>query len=91
MGSLPRDLSERMFFHLWTVKEAYCKATGEGIAGLKHIEVSLTNAGGLAMRSIRGDEEAAGPWSMCQLSPEPTYAAALVMEGHDHNVGCFET
>jgi len=88
MESLPRDLSERVFFHLWAVKEAYCKATGEGISGLKHIEVSLADAGGLAMRSIRGDEEAAGRWSMCQLSPEPTYAAALVMEG-DHHVGCF--
>ena len=89
MNSLPRDLSERVFFHLWTAKEAYCKATGEGVAGLGHIEVALADTGRLALRSIRGDNNEAGRWSMCQLTPEPAYTATLVTKGHNRRVGCF--
>jgi len=64
---------------LWTRKEAYLKATGEGIgAGLTHVEVPL-DAGlwDAAFHPVPGGPE----WRLYDLDcPIPGYAAALVVE-----------
>src|SRR5688572_3067250 len=43
LNAIPEEQKMEAFFHCWTRKEAYLKATGEGIAdALPRIEVSLT-------------------------------------------------
>ncbi|MGQ4646377.1 4'-phosphopantetheinyl transferase superfamily protein [Lyngbya aestuarii] len=81
INSLPPELKQEAFFNGWTRKEAYLKATGDGLAGLEQVEVSLNPTEPATLLSIQGNPEAASCWSMYQLTPAPDYAAALVVEG----------
>ncbi len=62
------------FFRLWTAKEAYLKATGEGIAGgLERTEVCLNPLG---LVRVRG-------WSLRELILDPRYRATLCYRSLD--------
>jgi len=72
------------FFGLWTCKEAYTKAKGEGLARpMDQIQVGPVLGNEIALGSVNGDLQEASRWSVRQLRPEPGYVAALVVEGHD--------
>ena len=86
IGSLLPDQQQEAFFNAWTRKEAYLKATGDGLAGLEQVEVSLTPGEPAALLSIQGDRTAPSRWSLYQLTPAPGYVAALAVEGHDCNL-----
>ncbi|NEP01175.1 MAG: 4'-phosphopantetheinyl transferase superfamily protein [Symploca sp. SIO2E9] len=89
ISSLSPTLQQEAFFNGWTRKEAYLKATGDGLAGLEQVEVSLIPGEPAALLSIMGDWEAASQWSMYELIPSPSYAAALVVEGHGWQLHYF--
>jgi 4'-phosphopantetheinyl transferase len=86
ISSLPPDQQQEAFFKGWTCKEAYLKATGEGLIGLEQVEVSLTPGEPAALVSIQGDSKVASRWSVHELKPAPGYAAALAIEGHGWNL-----
>jgi len=66
------------FFRCWTRKEAYVKATGEGLAlALDQFGVTLLPGEPPALHAP-GDPRA---WSLFDASPAVGYAAALVVEG----------
>jgi len=61
-NAAPPEKKLEVFFSIWTRKEAYLKATGEGIAGsLAQLDCSAPPPG----------------WSFHALSPAPGFAAAL--------------
>ena len=67
------------FFNAWTRKEAYLKATGDGITeGLVHFDVSLAPGAEVKLREDRNDPAATSRWCMDALNIAPGYAAALV-------------
>ena len=73
-------LVEAGFFAAWTRKEAYLKATGQGIArGLHHFDVALTPGEPARLLADRLDDAATARWSMIALEPAPGYSAALVV------------
>ena len=78
--ALPPDQKQKAFFQLWTCKEAYLKATGEGLAGLAQVEVSLTT-GGMPELHLIGQNSAQepNPWLLQPLTPDPNYAAAVAV------------
>ena len=73
-------LVEAGFFAAWTRKEAYLKATGQGITrGLHHFDVALTPGEPARLLADRLDDDATARWSMIALEPAPGYSAALVV------------
>ncbi|GET42134.1 4'-phosphopantetheinyl transferase family protein [Microseira wollei] len=80
IAALPPDQKQKAFFQLWTCKEAYLKATGEGLAGLGQVEVSLT-PGGAARLIAHNKSQEQNSWFLQPLTPDPNYAAAVAVEG----------
>lgn len=73
-SALPEKKLE-VFFNLWTRKEAYLKATGEGIAGsLAQLDCSVAPPG----------------WALLSLSPAPGFAGALAFAGAVATTHCWQ-
>jgi 4'-phosphopantetheinyl transferase len=79
--ALAEDQQQRAFFDIWTCKEAYLKATGEGLVGLQQVEVSL--ASGEAPRLLLSPDTMlpSTKWFLEQLTPNPNYAGAVAVAG----------
>jgi len=88
IASLSAERKTAAFFKAWTVKEAYAKATGEGLAVLEQVETSLSQDGPAALLSVHGNPGAMMRWSSCQVYPSPGYMAALVVDGKNWRLRC---
>jgi 4'-phosphopantetheinyl transferase len=80
---LPGDRAER-FWSLWTLKEAYLKAIGDGLSvPLDSFSFALNRPGALDFTtSVRGFAKASR-WWFAQWSPSPTHIATLCLESRD--------
>ncbi len=91
ISALPPDEKQKAFFRCWTGKEAYLKATGDGLAGsLDQIEVSLTPDEPARLLSIQGNSRAASSWSLYNLTPASDYIGTIVVEGRDWHLSCWQ-
>jgi 4'-phosphopantetheinyl transferase len=71
---------EAAFFRLWTCKEAFLKATGEGLSrSTRSYEIEVAQSGARLLWA-KGLPEAAGRYSVFPLEPGKGYAAAIVAE-----------
>lgn len=79
------------FYRLWTLKEAFIKATGEGLSfGLDQFIVDMQDNAMNALLSIKGDRQAAAQWSLGLLtSPWADYTAAIAVEGKPSGIKAF--
>jgi 4'-phosphopantetheinyl transferase len=72
----------RAFFSGWTRKEAYVKATGEGLAApLNRFRVSIGVGQPAALLHIEDDMESASDWSLFDLKAPDGYVGALAIHG----------
>lgn len=82
LRALAPEKQRRRFFELWTLKEAYIKARGLGLAiPLGSFSFSL---GGAARPTATFDESAGDPgggWFFEQAFPSPRHAMALAVRG----------
>ena len=77
LSAVPSDRYAEAFFGIWTKKEAYIKARGEGLSiPLNRFSVPPAIEPGQTCVDIEGR-----PWSLSTLRPAPGYIAALAMEG----------
>ena len=80
LAALPVTEKPAAFFNLWTRKEAWLKATGDGISeSLDKVEVSFLAGESARLISL---PEAAGPiqeWSLFDLRPAEGFAGALAL------------
>lgn len=68
------------FFRTWSRKEAYIKATGDGIIpGLDHFDVA-SDAGDARLLADRRTPGAVARWAMVALAPGPAIEGALVWD-----------
>jgi 4'-phosphopantetheinyl transferase len=88
---LPEDQRPAGFYNAWTRKEAYIKATGEGLATpLASFSVSLAPGAAARLLQHRDDPAEVDRWSLVALDVGVGYRAALMTEGHELRVRCFE-
>lgn len=69
IATLPANERSQGFFRAWTRKEAYLKATGEGLQGLADIEVTVAADAPARILTIAGDRQRADRWSLYHLEP----------------------
>jgi 4'-phosphopantetheinyl transferase len=90
LNAIPEEQRMEAFFNCWTRKEAYLKATGEGIAdALPRIEASLTPGRPARLWRINGDTLAASCWKLSGLFPAPGFVGALAVKLDSLNLACW--
>lgn len=90
LSTLPEAERLEAFFLCWTRKEAFLKATGEGLHfELDRVEVSVEPGEAAEIVSLDGDPGAAARWSIRSLKPEPDYVGAVVLEGPIKTMNCW--
>ena len=90
MRGLPEHVHTEAFFTCWSRKEAFIKATGEGISQLGAFDVSLRP--GEPARLLRIDDawRTGRRWSLHDLPEVPDHAAALVVDADAVSIWCWE-
>ncbi|MEH1841767.1 MAG: 4'-phosphopantetheinyl transferase HetI [Nostoc sp.] len=83
LRSLSPNQQQEVFFRYWTCKEAYLKATGDGLSQLEQIEVSLTPTEAAKLQIIED-------WSLFELVPANNYVAAVAVENFGWNLKCWQ-
>lgn len=69
------------FFACWSRKEAYLKATGEGLSrGLSTFDVTVSPGAPARLLADRRDPDATGRWRLVEVSVPERYSGALVAE-----------
>ena len=81
LSSLPPEQRRAAFLNGWTRKEAYLKATAQGIVdGLTSIEVTLDPARPPALLAVPDGQDARA-WQFFDLRTDERFAAALAVAG----------
>jgi 4'-phosphopantetheinyl transferase len=79
--SLPPDQREHAFFLCWTRKEAYIKATGDGLSmPLNEFRMTLRPDEPAALLHLAHDANATKSWALHDLNLDSNYAAALAYQ-----------
>lgn len=83
---LPESQRIQGFFNCWTRKEAYLKATGDGLSRpLDEITVSLVPGETAELMSVTGDQKEPSRWSLIELTPALGYVAAVCVKAPGDN------
>jgi 4'-phosphopantetheinyl transferase len=65
------------FFRLWTLKEAYLKATGQGI--LAPLDAFAFSLDPVAISFLSAESDEPGVWQFAEVEPAPSYRLALAV------------
>ncbi len=83
LAALPAEDRERAFFLCWTRKEAYIKATGDGLsAPLSHFRVTLRPSDPARFVHI-GEDSSPLDWKLHNLEVPEGYASAVAYRGEE--------
>ncbi len=90
LQALPVSARLEAFYQCWTRKEAYIKARGKGLSiPLDIFDVSLRPDEPAVLLNSREDPLETERWMLRALHPDPSYAAALTVEGHNWHLRCW--
>ena len=85
----PRDHTAA-FFACWSRKEAFIKATGEGVSQLADFDVTVHPDEPARLLRVPGPPPGHPRWSIRDLPAVPGYAAALVVAGDGVRIECWD-
>jgi 4'-phosphopantetheinyl transferase len=79
------------FFNCWTRKEAFIKATGDGLSRpLNGFDVSMVPGEPARLLAIEGYSEEVSQWFLQDMKGIPEYAAALAIKSTCHNIRSWQ-
>jgi 4'-phosphopantetheinyl transferase len=82
IGALAPECRMEAFYSVWTRKEAFLKATGEGIGeNLAEVEVSPAPGDQPAILRVPGSRPGPTGWKLRSFSPAPGYLGAVAFRG----------
>lgn len=84
LAALPPDERHETFFRCWTRKEAYIKATGDGLSlPLHQFDVSIAPRDQNALLAARPDAAESKRWCLRDVDVKSGYAGAICVSGND--------
>jgi 4'-phosphopantetheinyl transferase len=84
LAAVPQEKKCESFFRCWTRKEAYIKATGDGLSlPLHQFDVSVLSETGDALLATRPNSSEAAEWSLREVPAGLGYVAALCVRGRE--------
>ncbi len=82
LTALPPEERVDAFYRCWTRKEAYIKATGDGLSlPLSQFDVSIGSGEKNALLATRPDGSEASQWLLLEVPAGPGHIAALCVRG----------
>ena len=91
LQALPAHERGKAFLDCWTRKEAYIKAKGDGLtAPLDAFSVSLSPGEPAALLDVKDNPGEVSRWSLRDLDPGLGYAGAIIVEGSEWRLKCWE-
>ena len=92
INSYPAREQKTIFFQLWTAKEAYLKATGDGLAeSLDTIQFTLNNNSELNLVAIKQAHQQASYWLIDNFIPQDNFIATIAVENRSTNSNLIAT
>jgi len=80
-SAFPHAVKSLVFFRAWVAKEAYLKATGEGLeGGLTSLELDLTSSQDVRPRAIGGDTSNLSSWKFQGFDVGEAIVGAVAIE-----------
>lgn len=90
LWTVPDDMKKRAFYLCWTRKEAFIKATGEGMARpLDSFAVSLTPGKSAELIELDGSPGETTGWAIADIPCHPEYSASYACRDRTPRVTCF--
>jgi 4'-phosphopantetheinyl transferase len=77
---VPADDRAAAFFACWTRKEAYLKASGNGLGSPRDVAVTLRPGAPEQLVSVQGAPAEPGRWELTSFEPQPGYVGAVAVE-----------
>jgi 4'-phosphopantetheinyl transferase len=89
--AVPPEQKPQAFFNCWTRKEAFIKVIGEGLScPLDSFDVTLKPGEPAELLQVKGSPEAAARWKLQNLEPAAGYAGAVIAEGREWQLRCWQ-
>jgi 4'-phosphopantetheinyl transferase len=80
LHAVPADDRAAAFFACWTRKEAYLKASGNGLGSPREVAVTLRPGAPERLVSVEGAPDEPGRWELASFEPRPGYVGAVAVE-----------
>ena len=81
IGLLDQIDKTKMFYKIWTAKEAFVKAIGYGLSfPVKNIEFEINRIRGISIKFVKEFPDSLNDWQIYNFSPEESYTSTIAVK-----------